>query len=318
MDVHLALPYFWSEARDPWSWQRVLQHLALLDTIPEWRPCWTNHCQSLEKRRGIAGLYGIKTMNTKIEVRGVGLFEQDVKGWKLSETARGLLDLDRDEYQKKLAEILLQQSAWLRFSILNIQSKQWQFPNGAKVLLQKSSMSIGSDLVIPPKSIEKLANTTQLLGTLAPSNISNKAKITHKARLTELSVLHRPLYLLLALGWLTDQGELQLPSSLSIMGLQETPVAILQQLTKEKEDILGFAPIHGLALAFAQSLNIKNQSPEIWFDQIIYEALQKGAIEIQAWAPGQPRHGRGYLGEKNKQLVKWTIHNDFEIPKGVL
>lgn len=317
MDYHLALPYFWSEARDPWSWQRVLKHLASLDKVPEWRPCWTKHCQSLEKRRGIAGLYGLKKMKTKVEVRGVGLLEQDDLGWKLSNRAKELLDLDRDEYQKKLAEILLRQSAWLRLALLNIQSKQWHFPNGANVLLQKNSISIGVDLMIPSSSLNKLSNAKQILGELPVCSSKEPTSIQNNARLNELSVLHRPLYLLLALGWLNNAGDLKLPSSVSVLGLQEDPVVLLQVLTRDTSDVLGFVSVHAMAIALSQRLNLSLQAPDIWFDQVLYRAIQKGSIEIQAWAPGQPRHGRGYLGEKKKQLVKWIIHSDFEIPKGV-
>ena len=32
----------------------------------------------------------------------------------------------------------------------------------------------------------------------------------------------------------------------------------------------------------------------------------RGTIEVQEWAPGQPRHGRGLHGARDRKLVRWT------------
>jgi hypothetical protein len=34
---------------------------------------------------------------------------------------------------------------------------------------------------------------------------------------------------------------------------------------------------------------------------------------VEAWGPGQPRHGRGFLGDRERKLVRWTIHDDFSL-----
>jgi hypothetical protein len=36
---------------------------------------------------------------------------------------------------------------------------------------------------------------------------------------------------------------------------------------------------------------------------------------VHEWAPGQPRHGRGLFGDRDRKLVRWTVHDDF-VPSG--
>ena len=53
---------------------------------------------------------------------------------------------------------------------------------------------------------------------------------------------------------------------------------------------------------------------DAWADRVVGDGISRGHIEVHAWAPGQPRHGRGHGGDRDKKLVNWTVHDDFLPP----
>jgi hypothetical protein len=69
-------------------------------------------------------------------------------------------------------------------------------------------------------------------------------------------------------------------------------------------------------IEFALRRIYPSRSPEIddfaaWMDTVMQAAMDRGAIEILAAEPGQSRHGRGLFGDRQRKLVKWVIHDDF-------
>ncbi len=49
-----------------------------------------------------------------------------------------------------------------------------------------------------------------------------------------------------------------------------------------------------------------------WMDALLDAALRTGAIELHAAEPGQARHGRGLFGDRGRNLIRWTIHPEFD------
>ncbi len=41
-----------------------------------------------------------------------------------------------------------------------------------------------------------------------------------------------------------------------------------------------------------------------WIDHYFMEGINMGKFKLVDWEQGQPRHGRGLLGDKRKQLIK--------------
>lgn len=306
----LTQPSFWPEPKDPWSWQRALAELASLPCIPDPRPCWEEVLRARLPRRSIPGLYGIRQYPKPGIVLGAGLLQHNAEGWVITDEARELIALDREAFKFRLAELLIRRSAWLRLSLLNCVSGHWSLPHGSKPLKVQRRMRIGKDLLIAEGNLHKLPPPRTLLGGLFTPEIS---EVRSTVRPAALCALHSPLYLLYALGWLTDTGEVRLPDSISTALFPESSAARLRRITSEEQDVAGFVSLAKVAHRLWSELDsgAKPKSIAAWTDITIGQAIETGTIEVLAWAPGQPRHGRGLYGDRDRKLVKWVIHDDF-------
>ncbi|MBE9112534.1 hypothetical protein IQ273_24375, partial [Nodosilinea sp. LEGE 07298] len=121
-----------------------------------------------------------------------------------------------------------------------------------------------------------------------------------------------------ALGWLDASGLPHLPDDLQAHLGQLTPAGLLRELSQTLADRAGYLPIERAGLALWKELYPNTLPPTLdaWIDQAFGEAIDQGTIEVEAWAPGQPRHGRGLYGDRERKLVRWTIHDDFTLPAG--
>lgn len=302
MTWELARPSFWSEPRDPWAWQRALRRLATLDVVPDPWPCWEHHLRDILARRAVGGLYGLKVLGNRKCMLGAELLVQGARGWSIATEARQLVDAPRDRFQRDLAEWIVRRSVWVRLTLRRLAAGRWSLPKGS-TLDARHSLRIGVDLIIDHPGPDPGDRVGELAEAPCVAHVEGR----------ELSPLYAPVYLLASLGWINGDGRPQLPEPLSAGLIHATPAAALRELTTDQADRSGFVPIEAMARGLWTRMHGRGGPPSLaqWTDAVFGAAIASGAIEIHAWAPGQPRHGRGLFGDRNRKLVRWTVHDDF-------
>ena len=313
MKIQLAPPSFWPEPRDPSAWQRVLRTLAADEPIADPRPCWEKRLEGTISRRSVPGLYGLRVKPAPALVIGYGLLTHEETGWRLHDSARELLDMKPEAFQRALAVWLIRQSPWVRLMILKLRDGSWQLPRGASRLPLSRSMQIGVDLVFDENDLKQLPDARVLLGDQWGDGIG---VVETTAKPKSLAALASPLYLLHAMKWLSNDGSPCLPGDLAAHLGASSPASVLKQVTEQHADAAGFVPVELVMRELWRLLHrdLKSNNLARWLDLVVSNAIENGAIEVHDWAPGQPRHGRGFLGDRDRKLVRWTIHNNFAVP----
>lgn len=307
MTIHLARPSFWTEPRDPWAWQRALRRVAELGHIEDPWPAWEGALRDLLPRRAVPGLYGLKTSPAPGVWLGAGLLVAVEGGWTLAPDAVPLAETDREAFQVELARWLVERSPWVRLALSRLAAGSWRLSRGVAPLLASRALRVGDDLEAPPGTLGD-----ELPATLTGVGMALRPPDDARA----LAPLHAPLYLLHAIGWLDGKGLPTLPADLQRSLLPESPAALLRRVTFDEGDAGGFVPLDRAARRL-WALAYEQPAPRelgAWIDRIFGLAIERGTIEVHAWAPGQPRHGRGLHGDRDRKLVRWTIHDDFVLP----
>ncbi len=131
----------------------------------------------------------------------------------------------------------------------------------------------------------------------------------------DLAPLRSPLYLLRSLGWLDDALRPRLPTDLAVGLSPATPASVLRAATATHADPSGFVSIDEAARALWTGLfgGPAPRSLAQWSDAVFGAAIASGTLEVHAWSPGQPRHGRGLKGDRDRKRARWTVHDDFAI-----
>jgi hypothetical protein len=313
MKIQLAPPSFWPEPRDPGAWQRVLRILAADEPINDPRPCWENRLEGTISRRSVPGVYGLRLKPAPALLVGCGLLTHTETGWRLHESARELLDLKAEAFQRAIAVWLVRRSPWVRLAILKLRDGAWRLPRGTSRLPANRSMRVGVDMVFDENDLEHLPDPRVLLGDQWCDDIH---EIETAAKPKSLSALASPLYLLHAMNWLSNDGSPCLPSDLATDLGASSPASALKQITEQHADAAGFVAVELAMRELWRQLHgdVASYDPARWQDLVVDNAIRSGAIEVHDWAPGQPRHGRGFLGDRDRKLVRWTVHNNFTVP----
>ena len=307
----LHRPSFWPEPRDPWSWQRALTRLVEVEPLPDPWPCWERHLRRTLSRRSVAGLYGLRTRATSGEVIGLGLLARDEDGWRVGSAGRALLEESREQYPRSLAELLVRRSAWVRLALSGLSRGAWLLPRGVAAH-GGARIRVGVDLTMPPSALSPLPRPSVLLGDLFEPGVED---LQTAAPIESLSALHAPLHLLHAHGWLDAHGFVRLPDALAATLHLESPAAMLRRITDEEADARGFAAFNRVARRLWTEIYGSQPNGELdgWADEVLGGAIERGSIEVSSWSPGQPRHGRGLRGDRDRKLVRWTVHDDFAL-----
>lgn len=309
MTVLLARPSFWTEPRDPWAWQRALRIVAALGRVDDPWPAWEGPLRGTLPRRAMPGLYGLKEKPRPGIWLGTGLIVALEGNWVVHPDAQHLIAADRDTFQVELARWLVERSPWVRLALARLALGTWTLPRGVAPLLAARALRVGEDLIVPDEGLH-----AELPAALTGVGLTLQPVVDTKA----LSPLHAPLYLLHVLDWLDAGGRPSLPPGLHASLLPETPAAVLRRVSNEDADARGFVPIERAGRRLWTTLNSQEAPRNLaaWIDRVFGEAIARGAIEVHAWAPGQPRHGRGLHGDRDRKLVRWTIHDDFTLSGG--
>lgn len=338
ISIMLAPPSFWPEPRDPAAWLRALAILAKSEktTFSGYWSTWEQYLTKTISRRSTPGLFGLDTTTKPAKILGVGLLEStpDGKSWQLSEEAQLLLTIWRENDPQKtleaLAVHLLKKSVWLRLLLLHLARGDWQISHWQQPIKVHSRpttwtegrenaclgawMTSDSTFFFP----ENKSNTTAF-----KSQKGHNIIIRTEHKLISLAPLKASLYLLDSLDWLRN-GQLILPLHLAqqpdlaiLSPVPDSPSAQLQIATSTHADMRGFSPVEPVMRTFAQYTAIAStletaNSFEKWMDELLGAALKKGAIELHAAEPGQARHGRGLFGDRQRKLINWSIHPEFD------
>ncbi|MBL9106389.1 MAG: hypothetical protein JNL82_36035 [Myxococcales bacterium] len=305
----LARPAFWTEPRDPWAWQRALRRVAEIGGVPDPWPAWEGPLRELLPRRAVQGLYGWKTVPSPGTWLGTGFLSWDGQRWSIHPDARVLVDVDRKDFERALACWLVARSPWVRLLLTRLSTRAWTLPRGTAPLHAARALRVPEDLDVGVKRFRvTLPRTDSGVGHALRVDVQDRA----------LAPLHAPLYLLHALGWLDAVGRPTLPTDLRVVLLPDAPSELLRRVSVAEADARGFVPLERAARGLWAALHGKEEPSDLaaWSDAVFGAAVARGTIEVHEWAPGQPRHGRGHLGDRDRKLVRWTIHDDFDIPGG--
>lgn len=338
MSILLAPPSFWSEPRDPEAWLRALAILAKSETttFSGYWSTWEQHLNNTISRRSTPGLFGLDRTSKPAKILGVGFIEQipASKHWKLADEAQLFLNLWRDNDTQKtleaLAVHLLKWSVWLRILLLHLTLGDWQLIHWQKPIQVNSTSSnwtkdienacLGAWLTSASSS---LLQQDKGKNTKSKSNNSYNINIKFTQKELSLTSLKAPLYLLDSMDWLRN-GQLKLPLYLAqqpelaiLSPFANSPSSQLQSATNTYADIRGFSPVEPVMRSLAEKTAIASALEtgsgfERWMDELLGAALTKGAIELHAAEPGQARHGRGLFGDRQRKLVNWSIHPEFD------
>ena len=274
---------------------------------------------------------------------GVGLLElnADHSSWQLSAEAQNLATAwqaaDHRQAMEQLALFLLRRSVWLRCALLKLQMGTWQLCQWDRLKAANGQLRVCKTLLLgndADSAAWMVGIQETALGDWWPQ-LSHESPVTvqiHAPKTANpddglsLSPLKSPLYLLDSLGWLDAFGRLRLPQSLahepfmeSLAGSKPSATLLLNQATAALSDHRGVFPLEPVMLRFASALGVfshpvaKDSAFLAWTDALLTESFRVGALELFSAEPGQPRHGRGLFGHAQKKLLRWRVHEGFDV-----
>lgn len=285
------------------------------------------------------GLFGAEIKRKKIIISGCNLIEINDEGYFLSEEALNLRDCyqqDKD-WEKELAKQLLRYSIRVRAIIIGIlNSGGIYFPRKFLDKNREAYIEVEEVKYFPLNPTLTEANLNEFMKSygkesLGPYwkdilNIDNEKDIQILGTIKETPSLSNigtylkiPLILFEYLGWFIDKGDgnyqIQKKKMKEDIGeeifnsliiddlLNETD--ILKDLIKEYQDIRGLFPVEQVGQILKSRIQPESsESNNKWIDHYFMEGSDKGKFKIVDWEQGQPRHGRGLLGDIKKQLIK--------------
>ena len=342
----LAKPSFWSDARAPETWLHALVRLAAAAEEPGFagfdgpRAVWGHHLRRTVSRRSVPGLFGWQRGEPN-RLLGTGLlaFDSELKRWMFTAEAAALATATQEtsasQVLESLATHVLRFSPWLRLLLIRLTQKDWalcewrSLRDGDSQLAAEKHLAFGR-FAEPEEWFEGverrcLAGWGDKVPAPRPWGLELERSSQSRARdAFSWAALKGPLYLLDSLGWLSPEGELGIPTPVcktACLELEETwaesPADCLRRLAVEEADVRGLVPVDSLMRKLFDTQQPNRPQPsgpdwDRWVDDLLGEALRNGALELLVAEPGQPRHGRGLLGNRQHQLVRWAVHPEFD------
>jgi hypothetical protein len=303
-------------------------------------PTWERHLRRQLSRRSVPGLFGLATDGLHQRLWGVGFLHiaMSSASWTMAKETEEVLG----PWQKgriadalhALAIHLLRRSVWLRLLLLRLASGHWELRGWDRLRQGNDRLREGVHLVFLEEQTWGHWFTgieTECLGPWqaplaeACGHLGFRLAAPQAAEHSEefsWSPLQAPLYLLDSLNWLTGEGRLRLPDDLAgdphlavLIPCGEAPARWMREATAALADFRGFAPVeavlHNLAGRAGNPERADDACFREWADALLGQAIEAGAIEVEAAEPGQARHGRGLLGDRQRRLVRWHIHDNF-------
>ena len=284
------------------------------------------------------GLFGAEQKHDKNIISGANFIAKGKEGYFLTEEALQLRDAYKrdDEWEQILAKQLLTYSIRVRALVLGIlNSRGICFPKKFLHRNREAYVEIEGEkfyLLNPTSLVKNLNDFMKKFGVYALGpywqqelGIEEEEIQVHGTTKEEPSVaeigtyLKMPLTLFQYLGWFKekDDGVYGLNSekvkedigeevfnSLLLKG-SKRDTDILKDLILKYGDIRGYFPIEivGEDLKRHIAPDVTESNPR-WIDHYFMEGIKNGKFKLVGSEQGQPRHGRGLLGDKEKQLIK--------------
>jgi hypothetical protein len=331
--LYLERPAFWTEVGDPEAWLRALDAIA----IAAEHTSQTGTPRTVAERclvgvlawRGAIGLFGVSYRDGRALLPGVGLVASDPEGqWSVTDEARALLRAWRSEPArglKQLATHLLRESPWLRLLLLRISRGDWEIVDWSHARASRLGLKAGTSLVLREcadpaewfSGFERSVAGRWLARTRCESLEYSPDTLTRKKGKDDLSLspLTAPLHLLESVGWLSAHGEVSLPNDVLVDLLGHTsPAQMLEDLTARRADVRGYVAAEPVLRELLAAFGVTPSDDTFarWMDEVVNNAIAKGALELLAAEPGQARHGRGLYADPSRKLVRWIIHSEFD------
>ena len=285
------------------------------------------------------GLFGAEEKQGRTIISGVNYIEKKEDGYYLTKDALLLRDCYQDEnsWEIRLAKQLLMYSIRVRAVVIGIlNSDGICFPN--KFLTRNQEAYIDFDgkryYLLNSKNRELNLNdflinfASQSLGPFWKEKLEikedEKIQIVGTTKeapsLSEIGTyLKMPLTLFQYLGWFkkvddgdyvfnkeklkTESGE-GIYNSLLLDGYKKD-TDILKELIQEYGDIRGYFSVEKVGIMLKKQIDPENNEiVSKWIDRYFIKGMESGKFKLIGTEQGQPRHGRGLLGDKEKQLLR--------------
>lgn len=287
----------------------------------------------------VYGLFGFENNGQKVIIVGCNYIMKDEDGYILSEEAFKLVSAyrDNDGWERLLAKQLLKYSVRVRALMIGLLNGEGiLFSQGFLKEVSKAYLTIENERYFALNKDMEIKNLNDLM-TAYPRrsvgpywaellNVNPEEEIEIQGinkkdpSLKQVgSYFKMPLLLFEYLEWFVekeeglfsinedkvkeDVGKEVIDSLLLDFHINE--VQILKNLISENGDIRGYFPVAivGEILKSKIEPNI-NLSIEQWIDQYFIKGFNERKFRLAGYEQGQPRHGRGLLGDKEKQLIK--------------
>ncbi|UZQ52410.1 hypothetical protein [Clostridium kluyveri] len=284
------------------------------------------------------GLFGVEENNEKTIISGANFIARGEKGYFLTKEALLLRDCYQkdDKWEQILAKQLLTYSVRVRAVILGIlNSEGICFSKKFLHRNREAYVEMGGEkyyFLNPTSSVKNLNDFMRKFGAeaLGPywkqkldvkeEEIEILGTTKEEPSLSDIGTyLKMPLTLFQYLGWFRekDEGVYELNrekvkedigedvlNSLLLEGFVKD-TDILKELIIEYGDLRGYFPIEMVGEALKNIIDPQaEESTPKWIDRYFMEGIKSGKFKLIGSEQGQPRHGRGLLGDKEKQLIK--------------
>jgi hypothetical protein len=285
------------------------------------------------------GLFGAEEKQGRTIISGVNYIEKRVDGYYLTEDALLLRDCYQDDnnWEIRLAKQLLMYSIRVRAVVLGIfNSEGICFPGKFLNKNKEAYIKFEGERYFLLNSKNTELNLNDFLKKIEPHSLGpfwkkeleikedDKIQIVGTTKeapsLSEVGTyLKMPLTLFQYLEWFKevnegvygfhkeklkiDVGE-EIFNSLLLDGFKKD-IDILRNLISEYGDIRGYFPVEEVGVILKRQIAPEHKvSAPRWIDHYFMEGIESGKFKLVGTEQGQPRHGRGLLGDKEKQLLK--------------
>lgn len=287
----------------------------------------------------VYGLFGAEWKNGKLIISGCNFIKKGSEGYCLSREAVDMVRAYQEDngWEKILARQLLKYSVRVRGLMIGILNGEGIFFK-KKFLADSRKAYVEVDNVKyyifnPGKEAKNLNDFMQTFSreclggywkkeleiddneNIEFEGMFNKAPSTSHIG----TFLKMPLTLFEFLGWFAERepGRFVLDTekmaehvgvdvveSLKLDGFK-SDLDILRLLIKEHGDSRGYFPVAIVGKLLKERVDpLSEENLDRWIDRYFIKGITEGKFKLAGTEQGQPKHGRGLLGDKEKQLIK--------------
>ena len=287
----------------------------------------------------VYGLFGLERKNNKNIIAGCNFIIKDDGGYLLSEETVNLIKAyeTKNDWELLLAQQLLKYSVRVRTLFIGLLNCDGIFFKDGFLKNTKDAyinLKGKQYFVLNPDNKQNNLNTLMaefsseslgyawidILGIDESEEILIKGLSKDEPSLKQIgSYFKMPLVLFDHLGWFRERTENvfvldkakimneidhQIYNSL-ILNDTVNDKELLQSIIREHEDARGYFPVSLVGEILKNKLDpFSTMRVDAWIDKYFVSGQTNGDFKLVGNEQGQPRHGRGLLGDKEQQLIK--------------